>query len=117
MNNNDSPTYGIHDRTVGSSTSKMSEVSYYEKNNPPSLVDDIDKGSKSSDHLENQYDGTQNVETTGSDNVGDGDAVKNQDGKLTLRSIEKRSGDIAGDRTMNCKQPIEKRLFNSSICF
>ena len=53
VNNNDSPTYGIHNRAVDSSTSKRSEVSYCEKNNPPSLADDIDKGGKSSDHLEN----------------------------------------------------------------
>ena len=39
-------------------------------------VDDIDKGSKSSNDLENEYDGIQNVETTGSDNVGDDKAVK-----------------------------------------
>ena len=46
------------------------------KYNTPSMVDDIDEGSKSSDDLENVYDGIQNVETTGSDNVGDDDAVK-----------------------------------------
>ena len=37
-NNNDSPTYGIHNRTVSSSTSKRSEVSCCEKNNPPSSM-------------------------------------------------------------------------------
>ena len=91
-NNNDSPTYGIHNRTVGSSISKRSEVSCCKKNNPPSsmMVDDIAIGSRGSDHLENEYDGIQNVETTGLDNVGDYDAVKKQDGTLTLRFIEKK---------------------------
>ena len=37
-NNNDSSTYGIHNRTVGSSTSKRSKVSCSVKNNLPSLV-------------------------------------------------------------------------------
>ena len=62
-NNNDNPTYGTHNRTVGSSTSKRPEVSCCEKNNPPSsmVVDDIDRGSKSSDNLENEYEGIQNV--------------------------------------------------------
>ena len=80
-NNNDSPTYGIHNRTFGSSTSKRSEVTYCEKNNPPSsmVIDDIDGGSKSSDDLENEYDGIQNVKTTGSDNIEDNDAIKKQD--------------------------------------
>ena len=90
--NNDSPTYGIHNRTVGSSASKRSEVSRCEKNNPPSsmmVVDGIDEGSKSSDDLENEYDEIQNLETTGSDNVGDDDALKNQDDTLTLRFTEK----------------------------
>ena len=70
-NSNDSPTYGIHSRTVGSSTSKRPEVSCCEKNNPPSsmVVDGTDEGSKSSDHLENEYDGMQNVGTTGSDSL------------------------------------------------
>ena len=54
------------------------------------------KGSKSSDHLENVNDGTQNVETTGSDNVGNDDAVKKQDGTLNVRFIEKRNVDMAG---------------------
>ena len=96
--NNDSPTY----RILHSLTSTRSEVSCCcEKNNPPSsvVIDDIDKGSKSSDDLENEYDGIQNVETTGSDNVGDDDAVKKQDGTLTLRFIEKSNGDIVGEKT------------------
>ena len=50
------------------------------------------------------------METTGSDNVGDDAAVKKQDGTLTLRFIEKIYGDLAGEKTMNCKQPTEKRL-------
>ena len=53
------------------------------------VVDDTDKGSKSSDDLENEYDRIQNVETRGSDNVGDDGAVKKQDSTLTLRFIEK----------------------------
>ena len=51
-------------------------------------VDDIDKESKSSDDLQNTYDGMQNVETTDADHVGDDDAVKKQDGTLTMRFIE-----------------------------
>ena len=65
-NRNDSPTYGIHNRTVGSSTSTRSAISCCEKNNPPSsMVDDIDEEGKSSD-LQNEYDGIQNVKTTSS---------------------------------------------------
>ena len=56
------------------------------------VFDGLDKGSKSSDDLENEYDGTQNVETMGSDNVGDDDAAKEQDDTLTLRFMEKVLG-------------------------
>ena len=45
------------------------------------------------------------METTGSDNVGDDDAVY-QDGPL--RFVEKGNEDKAGDKTINCKQPTEK---------
>ena len=71
----DSPTY----RILHNPTRPKLEVNCREKNNPPSsmVIDDTDEGSKSSDNLENVYDGIQNVETTGLDNVGDGDAVKN----------------------------------------
>ena len=110
-NNNDSPTYGIHSRTVGSSTSTRSEVSCCEKNNPPSsTVVDIDEGSKSSDDFENEYDGIQNVKTTSSDIVGGCEAVKKQDDTSTLRFIEKNNKDITGEKTMNCEQPTEKQL-------
>ena len=51
------------------------------------VVDDIDKGSKSSDNLEIVHDGIQNVKPTDSDNVGD-DGV-NKDDTLTLWFIEK----------------------------
>ena len=53
------------------------------------MVVDIDEGSQSSDDLENEYEGIQNVKTTGSYNVGDDKAVKKQDDTLTLRFIEK----------------------------
>ena len=52
----------------------------------------IDEGrSKSSDDLGNEYQGIQNVKTTGSYNVGDDEAVERQDNTLTLRFIEKRN--------------------------
>ena len=60
------------------------------------VVDDVDEGSKSSDDLENEYDGTQNVKTTSLDNVGDDEAVKKQDDTLTLRFIGKSNRDITG---------------------
>ena len=80
--NNGSPTY----RILHNPTSPRSEVSCCKKNNHPSsiVVDDIDKGSKSSDDLENEYDGIQNVETTSSDSVGNDDAVKTQDDTLAF---------------------------------
>ena len=79
---NDSPTY----RNLRNPTSTRSEVSCCEKNNPPSsMVVDIDERSKSSDDLENEYKGIQNVKTTGSYNVGGDEAVKKQDDTLTLR--------------------------------
>ena len=85
---NDSPTYGV----LHNSTSQRSEVRCCEKNNPPSsMIVDIDEGSKSSDHLENEYE-MQNVETTtttGLDNVGENNAVEKQDKTLNLQFIEK----------------------------
>ena len=78
---NDSPTY----RILQNSTSKRSEARCCEKNNPPSsMVVDIDEGSKSTDHFENEHE-IQNVETTtttGLDNVGNNNAVENQDKTL-----------------------------------
>ena len=54
-NNNDSSAYRIHDPT---STNKNSEVSWCEKDNPPSsMVDDVVKGRKSSEDPESVYDG------------------------------------------------------------
>ena len=65
-------------------------MSCCEKNNTPSStmieVDDIDKRSNSSDDRENVYNGIQNVETTGSDNVGDHEV--NRDDTLTSRFVE-----------------------------
>ena len=60
--------YVIH-YPITKSTNKRSEVSCCEENNPPSsmVVDVVDKGSESIDDRENEYDGVQNVETTGSD--------------------------------------------------
>ena len=85
--NNDSPTYTIHYPT---STNKSSDVSCCGKDDPPlSMVEDIDKGSKGSDGVENEYDGIQNLETTGSDTVGDNSSV-HQDDTLTLQFIEKK---------------------------
>ena len=84
-NDNDRPMYGI---------------SCCEKNNPPlsmmMVIDRIDKGSKSSDDLGNEYDGIQSVKTTGLFNVGDDEAVKKQDDTLALRFIEKSDRDITG---------------------
>ena len=52
------------------------------------VVGDTDKGSKSSDNLENVYDRIQNVKITVSNiNVGDGKVT--QDDTLTWRFIEK----------------------------
>ncbi|CAM9712348.1 unnamed protein product [Ascophyllum nodosum] len=108
---NDSPTYGI----LHNSTSQRSEVRCCEKNNPPSsMIVGIDEGSKSSDHLGNEYE-IQNVETTtttsGLDNVGNNNAVEKQDDTLTLRFIEKSNGGMKGEKTMNCcKHPTEKQL-------
>ncbi|CAM9642712.1 unnamed protein product [Ascophyllum nodosum] len=72
---NDSPTY----RILQNSSSKRSEARCCEKNNPPSsMVVGIDEGSKSSDHLGNEYE-IQNMETTtttGLDNVGENNAVE-----------------------------------------
>ena len=107
---NDSPTYGI----LHNSTSQRSEVRCCEKNNPPlSMIVGIDEDSKSSDHLENEYE-IQNVETTtttGLDNVGENNAVEKKDKTLNLQFIEKSSMDITGEKTMNCcKQTTEKQL-------
>ena len=72
-NNNDSPTYRIHDHA---GTNKSSEVSWCEKDNPlSSMVDNIDRGSKCLNDLENIYDVIQHVETMGSANVGNENAL------------------------------------------
>ena len=48
--------------------------------------------------------------TAGSDIVGE-DYFAHQDDTLTLRSKEKSNGDLAREKTMNCKQPrAEKQL-------
>ena len=74
-------------------------------------VDDIDKGSKSSDDLENVYDGIQNVETTGSNNIGDDDALKKTRWYDDLAVHKKKYVDIAAEKNMNnCKQPTESQL-------
>ena len=103
---NDSPTY----RILHNPTSTRPEASCCEKNNPPSsMAIDIDEGSKNSDHLENGDDGTKR-KTASSGIVGGYEAVKKQDDTLTLRFIEKSDRDIAGEKTMNSKQPTEKQL-------
>ena len=56
------------------------------------VVDDVDEGSKSSDDLDNEYDGIQNVKTMSSDIVGGYEAAKKQDDTLTLRFIKKVIG-------------------------
>ena len=48
------------------------------------------------------------LKTTGSDNVGNYEAVKTQDETLTLRLIEENDGHLAGEKTMNFKQPIHE---------
>ena len=74
------------------------------------MVDGIDKGNKSSDDLENEYQGIQNVKATGSYNARDDESVKKQDNTLTLRFIEKSSINTI-EKTMNCcKEPTEKQL-------
>ena len=72
------------------------------------MVVDIDEGSKSSDDLENGYDGIQNFKTTNSDIVGGYEAVKKQGDTLILQFVLKSYRDIAEEKTMNCKQPTEK---------
>ena len=108
---NDSPTYMI----LHNFTSIRSEVSCCEKNNPPSsMVVGVDEGSKSSDHLENEYE-LQNVETTrttGLDKVGENNAVKKKDDTLTLRFIEKRAS--ASKTLGNNKKGLEKAV--SPVC-
>ena len=68
------------------------------ESNTSSMGVNIDEGSKSSDDLENAYDGIQNVKTTGSDIVGGYEAVKKQDDTLTLRFIGKSYRGIAGEK-------------------
>ena len=63
------------------------------------MMVDIDERSKSSDDLENEYEGIQIATTTGSYNVGDDEAVKKQDDTLTLRLIETTNNrNIAGEK-------------------
>ena len=85
---NDSPTYRTHDRT---STKKIKNVNCCEKDNPPSMVEHIDEGIKSSEGLENVSDGIQSLKTAGSDDVGDDNSV-HQDVTLTLQVIKKEIG-------------------------
>ena len=61
------------------------------------------------DEGRNEYQGIQNVKTTGSYNVGDDEVVERQDNTLTLRFIEKRNRDITGEKTLNCVVNSEQR--------
>ena len=101
--NNDSPTYRKYDSTTNGKIVSSRNVTFIEcvENNTPSMVADIDEGSKSSDNLENVHDGIQNVKTTGLDNVRNNEVY--QDDTLTLRFIEKGTGkgDLAGKKPMN----------------
>ena len=61
------------------------------------------------DEGRNEYQGIQNVKTTGSYNVGDDEAVERQDNTLTLRFKKKRNRDIKGKKTLNCVVNSQQR--------
>ena len=124
---NDSPTYRTNDSTNGKIvSSRNATFTKCVGSNTPSMVDDIDEGSKSSDDLESVYDGIQNMETTGSDNVGDDDAVKTQHGPFDLAVHKKRNGDMCvvcflpiycGHQVRWTYQPGSHRIFHPpSFC-
>ena len=63
--------YRIYDNTNGKIVSfcNITFIEQLQSNAPSTMVNDTDEGSKSSDYLENVYDGTTNMESTSSDDV------------------------------------------------
>ena len=91
-NNNDSPTYRIHDSTNGKILSSRN-VTFIEcmKSFTPSMYGDINEGSKSSDDLQKVCDGMQNLESTVvSDNIEGNHSPVQQYNRMTLRSSKEK---------------------------
>ena len=66
------------------------------------MVDDAGEESKSSDDLENVYDGIQNLESTALDNVEGSHGPVHQYNRMTLRcSKKKRKDNLAEAKSLN----------------
>ena len=97
--NNDSPTYRIYHSSNGKIVSSR-DVTFIEceESNTPSMVDDIDEGSKSSDDLQNIYDGVQNLESTTLDNIEGNHSPVHEYNRMTLRFSRKSKENLAEAR-------------------
>ena len=101
--NNDSPTYGIYYNTNSKIVSSRN-VTFIEcvESKTPSMVDDIDEGSKSSDDLENNvYDGIQHLESTTLDNVEGSHGPVRQYNRMTLRASRKSRDNLTEAKSLN----------------
>ena len=65
------------------------------------MVDDIDEESKSSDDLENVYDGIQNLESTTLDYVEGSHGPLHQYNRMTLQSSRKSRDNLAEAKLLN----------------
>ena len=80
------------------------------------VVDDIDEVSKSSDDLENVYDGIQNLESTTLDNVEGNHGPVHQYTRMTVRSSRKRQDNLAEAKSLNSrKSRSENQLTMSTL--
>ena len=71
-----------------------------EESKTPSMVDDIDEESKSSDDLENIYDGIQNLESTTLDDGEGNHGPVHQYNRMTLRSSRKSTDNLAEAKSL-----------------
>ena len=104
--NNDSPTYRIYYDTNSKIVSSRN-VTFIEcvESNTPSMVDDIDEGSKSSDDLENNvYDGIQNLESTTLDNVEGSHGPVRQYNRMILRASRKSRDNLKEAKSLNSRE-------------
>ena len=79
------------------------DVTFIERveSNTPSMVDDIDEESKSSDDFGNIYHGVPNLESTTLGNAEGSHGPVHQYNRMTLRSSRKRRDNLAEAKSLN----------------
>ena len=117
--NNDSPTYRIYGNANGKigSSRNVTSIECVESNTP-SMVDDIDEGSRSSDDLENvyQYDRIRNLESTTLDDVEGSHCPVHQYNRMTLQSRRKSKDNLAEAKSLASRESrSENQLAMSTL--